>query len=103
MCTSCFSEEVEYLVCATGSSKVKIWNLKDVTNISCVLSFMPHNNEILHTVSSKTDKLLISAEDKTVTVWNVHLKDGSLTTKRHACFRGHSSPVKGIIPSSKKR
>ena len=93
MCTSRFDGSAEYLVCATGSSKVKIWNLQNVKNVSCVLSFMPHQSEMLYTVScSACGKLFISAEDKTVSVWNVNPKEKAVGTAYAASFRGHSAP-----------
>ena len=68
MCTLAHSS-IELLACATENAFVNIYSLSDLNDISCLLTFNPHDGEALYTIFSTLDgKILVSSEDQTVSI-----------------------------------
>ena len=98
MCTLAHSS-IELLACATENAFVNIYSLSDLNDISCLLTFTPHDGEALYTIFSTLDgKILVSSEDQTVSIWQISSDEKSrFFSEKITVLRGHSSPVKKVV------
>ena len=98
MCTLAHSS-IELLACATENAFVNIYSLSDLNDISCLLTFNPHDGEALYTIFSTLDgKILVSSEDQTVSIWQISSDEKSrFFSEKITVLRGHSSPVKKVV------